>query len=216
MDKTNLGRVAVEMQILDAYLDKLADPRTGEKQRFDHQPTTAACSVGSLDQELDFDTIETIDAAPASCGWCEGKLAAHVLDDVLGLVIAEVMPTPQPRRLANDRGEASLGLRLRRMTAPFGSIRRTRQVCTIPTPHRKVRSTRSLRKFGRRAARRDQRSGGTRSDQSGTKLLRHGQSLANTRSCTPCTMGSVHQVWPERGERSCIGLDQVHRPACIV
>jgi len=26
------------MQILDADLDKLADPRTGEKQRFDHQP----------------------------------------------------------------------------------------------------------------------------------------------------------------------------------
>ena len=32
MDKTNLGRVAVEMQILDADLDKLADPRTSEKQ----------------------------------------------------------------------------------------------------------------------------------------------------------------------------------------
>ena len=116
------------MQILDAHLDKLADPRTGEKQRFDHQPTPAACAVGSLDQALDFDTIETIDAAPASGGWCEDKLAAHVLEDVLGLVIAEVMPAPQPRRLANDRGEAGLKLRLRRMTAPFTSIRRARQV----------------------------------------------------------------------------------------
>jgi len=41
MDKTNLGRVAVEMQILDADLDELADPRTGEKKRLDHQPLTA-------------------------------------------------------------------------------------------------------------------------------------------------------------------------------
>jgi hypothetical protein len=94
MDKTNLGRVAVEMQILDTHLHKLADPRTGEKQRLDHQPLTAVGSVRSLDQALDFETIEAIDAPTACCGWCEGKLAAHVLDDVLGLVIAEVMPPP--------------------------------------------------------------------------------------------------------------------------
>jgi len=41
MDKTNLGRVAVEMQILDSDLDKLADSRTGQEQRLDHQPVTA-------------------------------------------------------------------------------------------------------------------------------------------------------------------------------
>src|SRR5712691_5795058 len=67
MDKTNLGRVAVEMQILDADLDKLADPRTGEKQRLDHQPLTAVGSVGRLDHALDFETIEAIDASTA-CG----------------------------------------------------------------------------------------------------------------------------------------------------
>jgi len=67
--RQHLGRVAVEMQILDADLDKLADPRTGEKQRLDHQPLTAVGSVGSLDQALDFQTIEAIDAPTACCGW---------------------------------------------------------------------------------------------------------------------------------------------------
>ena len=144
--RQHLGRVAVEMQILDADLDKLADPRTGEKQRLDHQPLSAVGSVGSLDQALDFETIEAIDAASACCGWCEGKLAAHVLDDILGLVIAEPVPAPQARRVANDRAQASVGLRLRRMTTPFGLIRCPRQVCTPSYPPQKVRSRRSLRK----------------------------------------------------------------------
>src|SRR5258708_13951283 len=107
MDKTNLGRVGVEMQILDGDLDKLADPRNGEKQRLDHQPLTAVGSVGSLDQALDFETIEAIDAPTACCGWCEGKFTAHVLDDILGLVIAEPVLAPQAPRVANDRAQAS-------------------------------------------------------------------------------------------------------------
>ncbi len=64
---------------------------------------------------------------------------------LLGLVIAEVVPAPQPRRLPDDRGEAGVGLRLRRMTAPFGLIQRPRQVCTPSYPSQKVRSRRSLR-----------------------------------------------------------------------
>jgi hypothetical protein len=145
MDKTNLGRVAVEMQILDADLDKLADPRAGEKQRLDHQPLTTMGSVSRLDQALDFETIEAIDASTACGGWCEGKLTAYVLDDVRGLVIAEPVPAPQTRRVANDRAQASVGLRLRRMTTPFGLIRRPGQVCTPSYPPQKVRSRRSLR-----------------------------------------------------------------------
>jgi len=54
----------------------------------------AATSVGSLDQALDFEAIETVDTASASPGCCAIKVAAHVLDDVLGLVIAEPVPAP--------------------------------------------------------------------------------------------------------------------------
>jgi hypothetical protein len=145
MDKTNLGRVAVEMQILDADLDELADPSTGEKQRLDHQPLTAVGSVGSLDRALDFETIEAIDAPTACCGWCDGKFAAHVLDDVLRLVIAKPMLAPQARRVANVRGQADFRMRLRWMTTHFGPIRHSRHVCTSPHLRQKLRSRRILR-----------------------------------------------------------------------
>jgi hypothetical protein len=64
----HLWWVAVEVEILDADLHKLADPRTGQEQRLDHQPVTAARSVGGLDQALDFDAIEAIHTAPRPVG----------------------------------------------------------------------------------------------------------------------------------------------------
>jgi hypothetical protein len=94
VNEVNLRRVAVEMEILDTHLDKLAHPRTGQEQRFDHQPMPAATAVRSLDQALDFEAIKTVDTAPASPGCCEIEVAAHVLDDVLGLVIAEPVLAP--------------------------------------------------------------------------------------------------------------------------
>jgi len=83
----------------------------------------AARLIGGLGQAFDFEAIQTIDAAPTSSGRCQGKLAADVLDDVLGLVIAEAVLTPQPRRVTDDRGKAGVGLRVRRMTAHSGPIR---------------------------------------------------------------------------------------------
>jgi hypothetical protein len=50
----------VKVEILGSDLDKLADPRIGQEQRFDHQPMTAAHSVGRLDQALDFEAIEPV------------------------------------------------------------------------------------------------------------------------------------------------------------
>ena len=117
------------MQILDADLDKLADPRPGEKQRFDHQSLPAVRSIGRLDQALDFDAIEAVDTAAASRGRGKGKLAPHLLDDVLGLIIAESMLAPQACCGADDRGEATLGWRLRLMTTHSASLWRAR-----PTP----------------------------------------------------------------------------------
>ena len=122
MPQMNLRWGAVEMEILDSDLDKLADPRTGQEQRLDHQPVTAARSVGSLDQALDLEAIQAIHAAPPCRGRRQVKLTPHVLDDVLGLVIAEPMLAPQARRVADDRGEAAGGLRFGCMTTHSGSI----------------------------------------------------------------------------------------------
>jgi hypothetical protein len=72
MDEVDLGRVAVEMEILDFDLDKFAHPRAAQKQHPDHQTVPAASAVGRLDQVLDLESIETVDAAAASPGGCEG------------------------------------------------------------------------------------------------------------------------------------------------
>jgi two-component system, chemotaxis family, chemotaxis protein CheY len=112
VDKTNLGWVAVEVQILDAYLDKLADPRTREKQRFDHRPLTAAGSVGSLDQALDFEAIETIDGACPTLGRCN-RAGMSLLRPAPGMaastpivrltVMAQAAPGPKSASLSRFR-----------------------------------------------------------------------------------------------------------------
>src|SRR5918912_2649276 len=145
MPQMYLWWVAVEVQILDADLDKLADPRTGQEQRLDHQPVPTARSVGGLDQALDFEAIEAIHTAPPSRGRRQVKLTPHVLDDVLGLVIAEPMLAPQARRVPDDRGEAAGGVRLCCMTTHSGSIWRARHAGTSPCLRQEVRSRRSLR-----------------------------------------------------------------------
>ena len=145
MPQMHLWWVAVEVQILDADLDELADPRTGQEQRLDHQPLPAARSVGGLDQALDFEAIEAIHTAPAPSGRRQVELTPHVLDDVLGLVIAEPMLAPQARRVADDRGEAAIRLRLCCLTTHSGSIWRARHAGTCPRLRPEVRSRRSLR-----------------------------------------------------------------------
>jgi hypothetical protein len=47
------------------------------------------------------------------------QLMANLLDDVLDLIVAEVMPAPQPRRLPNDRGQPWRRFRLYCLTAQF-------------------------------------------------------------------------------------------------
>ena len=57
MDQANLRRLAVEVEIVNSDLHEFADPRTGQKQRFDHQAATAPRSVGGLDQAFDFRAV---------------------------------------------------------------------------------------------------------------------------------------------------------------
>jgi hypothetical protein len=110
-----------------------------------------AWGAGGLDQALDFRAVEALDTAAAPGGRREPECTAYALDDVLGLVVAEVevVLAPEPRGLPDDGGEAGLGLRHRWMTAHSAPVRRP------PLGHRpslrapELRSRRSLRTSGR-------------------------------------------------------------------
>jgi hypothetical protein len=61
----------------------------------------------------DLVTLQRI-AATELAEFCSGiQLTPDVLDDILGRVIAELMLAPQARRVADDRSEADLTMRLR-------------------------------------------------------------------------------------------------------
>jgi hypothetical protein len=61
----DLGRVAVEMQVLDLDMDELIDADPGLEQRLDHQSVLAACLVAALDEALDLGFLQPLHRAPA-------------------------------------------------------------------------------------------------------------------------------------------------------
>ena len=106
----NLRRVGVQVEVFNSDVDKLAHPRRRSATRLILEPRRTR-AIDGLDQTLNFGSIQTIDAAPAPGGRHERKLASDVLDNVLGLAVAELVLTPQPRSLADDRGGANLRVR---------------------------------------------------------------------------------------------------------
>src|SRR5579875_2419691 len=83
-----------------------------------------AGAVDRLAQAWEVAAVEMVHRAPASWGWCESELTPDVLDDGVGLVIAAPVLAPEACGLADDRGPAALGLRLRYTTAHCGPVRR--------------------------------------------------------------------------------------------
>jgi len=97
------------MQVLDPDVDELADPRAGEEQRLDQEPPAAAVAVGVIDEPLHLGPVQAFDRAGSFRRRGQSDPAAYLLDDVLGLVIAEVVLAPEPRGLADHDGEVCAG-----------------------------------------------------------------------------------------------------------
>src|SRR5512135_2681597 len=115
----DLGRVAVQVQVLDPDVDELTDPRPGEEEGLDQEPASAAVAIGVIDEPLHLGPVQASDRAGSVRRRGQADPAAHLLDDVLGLVIAEVVLAPKPSGLADHLSEVRAGGRLRFLTAPF-------------------------------------------------------------------------------------------------
>src|SRR5512135_2300879 len=115
----DLGRVAVQVQVLDPDVDELTDPRPGEEEGLDQEPASAAVAIGVIDEPLHLGPVQAFDRAGSVRRRGQADPAAHLLDDVLGLVVAEVVLAPEPRGLADYPSKVRAGWRDRFLTAPF-------------------------------------------------------------------------------------------------
>ena len=107
----DLGRIAVQVQILDPDVDELADPRPGQEQGLDQEPAATAVAVGVIDEPLHLGPVQAFHRAGPGRRRGQADPAAHLLDHVLGLVIAEVVLAPETRGLADHLGEVRSGWR---------------------------------------------------------------------------------------------------------
>src|SRR5512135_1527682 len=114
----DLGRVAVQVQVLDPDVDELTDPRPGEEEGLDQEPASAAVAIGVIDEPLHLGPVQAFDRAGSVRRRGQADPAAHLLDDVLGLVVAEVVLAPEPRGLADCPSKVRAGWRDWFLTAP--------------------------------------------------------------------------------------------------
>ena len=98
----NLGRISVKMQIFYLNVDKLRHASAGHKQGFNHQTVFAMGLIGTLNEPLDFGLGQSLNGAPADIGRLQGQVTPGLLDHIFGLVVAQMVSTPQSCDLIND------------------------------------------------------------------------------------------------------------------
>jgi hypothetical protein len=58
--------------------------------------------ISALNEPLDFGLGQSLNSAPADTGRLQGQVTPGLLDHVFGLVVAQVVSTPQSCDLIND------------------------------------------------------------------------------------------------------------------
>ena len=102
MDDVNLRRITIQQQILDPDVYEFGRSGAGLEQGLDHQPVFAPASVGGLNQALDFAWLQAGDRAVAGMWRLQRQAAAHLLHNVLGLIVTEVMLAPEAQGVPDD------------------------------------------------------------------------------------------------------------------
>ena len=116
MDEVYLRWIAIQQQILDTDVHEFIHARPGQKQRLDHQSIFALAAVGDLNQTFDLAVFQPGDGAGSHAWRLERQPATDSFHDVFGLIIAEMVLTPEVDGLLHDVVER---LRPRFLTTPF-------------------------------------------------------------------------------------------------
>ena len=125
----DLGRVSIEMQVLDPDVHELIDTRPAEEQRLHHEPVCTVRLIGVLDEPLHLAFVQPGDRAAARAQRPQPQPTPHLLHDVLGLVISQVILAPEPRCFLHDIGQSLIEVRVRVLTTHFASF------CTAAVQH---------------------------------------------------------------------------------
>src|ERR1700730_9735439 len=108
------------MHIFYLYLHKLGHPSAGLDQGLDHHTVFSMGRISALNEPLDFGPCQSLNGAPAGTGRFQGQVTPGLLDHVFGLVVAQVVSSPQSCDLTNDLAEPGK-LRDRSMTTLLGT-----------------------------------------------------------------------------------------------
>src|ERR1019366_10082358 len=104
----------VEEQVFDTDVDKLIHPCAGIEEGLDKQPILALQLIAGLKEFIDFGTIQSFDGKSACFGRRKLKRLADLLDDILGLVVIEVMFSPEFDGLVDNGSKFGIrGVRVR-------------------------------------------------------------------------------------------------------
>lgn len=101
----DLRRIERQVQVLNPELNELAHASTGIEQHFHHEPILAGMVVGTFDQALDLDAVQSFHGSTTLSWGLDAEFAAGLFNHMLGLVIGQVMLPPKLGRLPGDLGQ---------------------------------------------------------------------------------------------------------------
>jgi hypothetical protein len=122
MGDVDLRRVAIQAQVLDTKVNQLSYPCARLKQHLDHQAVRAVMLVGGLNEAFNFASIQPLDRSIPRARRLERQPATNPLHDVFGLIVSQMMFTPEPECLVDDVSQAFRGPRLCSLTTRLGAF----------------------------------------------------------------------------------------------